>query len=64
MPARELPLPDLERFYDLLAESIDRAGSARDRIFLVKLVLLLANRVADLTALEGFIETAISEGRS
>ncbi|MBK9361142.1 MAG: DUF2783 domain-containing protein [Rubrivivax sp.] len=41
-----LPLPDLERVYDELAEAVDRAGDHRER-FLAKLALLLAHELGD-----------------
>lgn len=43
---------DLEQVYDQLALAIDRAGAAKSELFLVKLTLLLAQRLADR---EGFI---------
>ena len=36
-----------ERLYDALAEAIDRAGPEGEALFLTKLVLLLANQIAD-----------------
>ena len=41
-----------ERLYDALAEAIDRVGSAKESLFLTKLVLLLANHANDEAAFE------------
>ena len=52
-----LPLPDLERVYDDLAEAVDRAGDRRE-LFLAKLALLLAHELGDADRLAALITTA------
>jgi hypothetical protein len=44
---------DLEQAYDLIATAIDRAGPARESLFLAKLCLALA---AQMTSLDSIIE--------
>ena len=52
-----LPLPDLERVYDELAEAVDRAGDHRER-FLAKLALLLAHELGDRERVAALIAVA------
>ncbi|MES2977962.1 MAG: DUF2783 domain-containing protein [Pseudomonadota bacterium] len=42
-----LSLPGLEQVYDVLATAIDQAGPEKTELFLVKLALLNAHRLAD-----------------
>lgn len=39
--------PDLEAFYDALAESLDATPADKRDLFLTKLALLLANEIGD-----------------
>ena len=50
-----------ERLYDALAEAIDRVGSAKESLFLTKLVLLLANHANDEAAFEQALGIALKE---
>ena len=50
-----------ERLYDALAEAIDRVGSAKESLFLTKLVLLLANQANDEAAFEQALGIALKE---
>jgi hypothetical protein len=38
---------EIERVYELIAEGIDKAGTGKGELFLVKLSLALANLVGD-----------------
>jgi hypothetical protein len=58
---KTLSVPDLEAFYDALAEGIDQATPARTELFLAKLALLLAREVADRQALERCIAIALQD---
>lgn len=51
----------LERLWVSLAEAIDRAGPAHERLFLAKLALLLGHRLDDDTAVATLIETALRD---
>jgi hypothetical protein len=51
----------LERVYERLAEAIDRAGPAGEALFLAKLVLLLAERLGDIHAVEACVAAALNE---
>ena len=44
---------DLEQAYDLIAAAIDRAGPARESLFLAKLCLALG---AQMTSIESIVE--------
>ncbi|MBY4678413.1 DUF2783 domain-containing protein [Marinobacterium arenosum] len=59
--AEAMAVADLEQVYDALAEAIDRAGEAHDRLFLTKLVLLLANRCGDRQAVLEAIDAALQD---
>ena len=48
-----------ERLYDALAEAIDRAGPEGGALFLTKLVLLLANQIADEASINRALELAL-----
>ena len=58
---KTLSVPDLEAFYDALAEGIDQATPVKSELFLAKLALLLAREVADRQALERCIEVALQD---
>ena len=50
-----------ERLYDALAEAIDRAGPEKEALFLTKLVLLLANQIADEASINRALELALHQ---
>ena len=51
---------DLEKTYDLLAESIDEVGGGQESLFLSKLCLALANQLGDMQKIEASIHLAKS----
>lgn len=55
---RYLSLPDLEAFYDLLADAIDLVPPEKTELMLTKLALLMANEVADIEKLKVLLESA------
>lgn len=59
MTTETIALRDLEDFYDLLAESIDRAGAEKSSLFLAKLALQLASEVKDPARLRHALEVAL-----
>ena len=61
MTERTLTVPQLENFYDALAEAVDLATPEKSELFLAKLALLLARQVGDPAALEGAIRTALHD---
>ncbi len=63
MTETTLPLVRLEHFYDALAEGVDRAGHGRGELFLAKVALLLARRIAEPRWLDEAIEHALAEHR-
>lgn len=56
-----LRLPELEQVYDHLAEALDTAGPARGELFLVKLALLLAQRLGDAVAVDECVRQALAD---
>lgn len=58
---KSLALAELEAVYDALAEAINQVGTEQESLFLTKLVLLLANQVADQTQVEYAIQTALRD---
>lgn len=54
-----LTVAELETVYDLLAQSIDRAGQEKTSLFLVKLALLNANALADVSRFREHLESAL-----
>lgn len=54
-------LPDLENFYDELAEHIDLAGPDKSRLFLAKLALQLASEVKEPVKLRQALEIALAD---
>lgn len=61
MSAETIDLRDLEEFYDLLAESIDRATPEKASLFLAKLALQLASEVTDPVRLRHAVEVALQD---
>ncbi len=53
-----LTVPGLEQVYDRLATAIDVVGPDKTELFLVKLVLLNANALADPAVFQAHIEAA------
>jgi hypothetical protein len=56
-----LTVAELETVYDLLAQSIDRAGQEKTSLFLVKLALLNANALADVSRFRDHLESALRD---
>lgn len=54
-----MPFDDLEQVYETLAAAIDRAGPQCEALFLAKLALALAQRLADRVAVEAAITEAL-----
>ncbi len=52
-----LPTDDLEAFWEALAAATDAAGD-RDKVFLAKLALLMADQIADRARIAELIEIA------
>lgn len=59
MTTDTIALRDLETFYDLLAESIDRATPEKASLFLAKLALQLASEVRDPVKLKHALDVAL-----
>lgn len=55
----QLTIAELETVYDALAQAIDRAGSEKASLFLVKLALLNANTMANPDVFHHHIESAL-----
>lgn len=53
-----ISIPDLEKVYDQLAESIDSISVERRELFLVKLALLSANQIKDASVFTQLIQQA------
>jgi hypothetical protein len=56
-----LATDDLERLWERLADAIDTAGPDRERLFLAKLALVLANELADPSRTEILICAALDD---
>lgn len=56
---KTLPIGALEQVYDKLAIAIDQVPAAKSELFLVKLVMLLANEVADAARFEELASQAL-----
>jgi len=54
----KLAFQDMEKVYDLLAESIDEVGPEKESLFLSKLCLTLAHRIGDIAVVESAIAVA------
>ncbi len=59
--AAELALRDLERYYDQLAETIDRVPSDRVELLLTKLALVLGNHIGKPEVLEHALDLALKD---
>lgn len=59
-----LSFEELEQVYDLLADTIDRAGPERETLVLAKLVMLLAHRIPDPEAIRQAMQVALREEES
>jgi hypothetical protein len=56
-----MPFEDFETAYETLAMAIDRAGPAREALFLTRLALLLGHELGDVTAFRKAIKTALED---
>ena len=61
MLAKKFANPQLEETYDLIAEAIDKAGEAKQALFLAKLALALANMVGDPREVARAVEAALRD---
>lgn len=61
MTTAPIALPDLEAFYDALAESIDQATAEKTPLFLTKLALQLASEVRDPARLRHALDVALRD---
>ena len=57
----ELTIAALENVYDDLAQAIDRAGTDKAQLFLVKLALLNANALGDAGLFRQHVEAALKD---
>lgn len=55
---KTLSTQDLEAIYDILATTIDETDEDKQLLFLVKLVLLLANEVGEVAVINDAIKSA------
>lgn len=53
-----ISIPDLEKVYDQLAESLDSISVEKRELFLVKLALLSANQIKDASVFTQLIQQA------
>ena len=58
---RALTIPGLEQVYDQLATAIDAVGPDKTELFLVKLVLMNANALADPRLFQAHIDAALKD---
>lgn len=58
MKETTLDFPDLERVYELLAQTIDEVGRDKEALFLSKLCLILAREIPDLSKIEAAVAVA------
>jgi len=56
-----LTVPELETVYDSLAQAIDRAGESKTSLFLVKLALLNANALGDVSLFQRHLDAALQD---
>lgn len=54
-----MPFEDFETAYETLATAIDKAGPAREALFLTRLTLVLGHELGDIAAFKKAIETAL-----
>ncbi len=60
-PTPDLPIEQLERVYDALAQAIDAAGEDRRELFLVKLALLNANALGSADVFQAHLDIALQD---
>jgi len=60
-PTPDLPIEQLERVYDALAQAIDAAGEDRRELFLVKLALLNANALGSADVFQAHLDNALQD---
>ena len=60
-PTPNLPIEQLERVYDALAQAIDSAGEDRRELFLVKLALLNANALGSADVFQAHLDIALQD---
>jgi len=60
-PTPNLPIEQLERVYDALAQAIDAAGEDRRELFLVKLALLNANALGSADVFQAHLDIALQD---
>jgi hypothetical protein len=53
-----LPVDDLEALWERLADAIDAVGPERDRVFLAKLAIVLAQEIGDARRIDALISVA------
>ena len=58
MTGKTLDFQDLERVYELLANTIDEVGKDKEVLFLSKLCLILANQIPDISKIEDAVAVA------
>lgn len=56
-----LSIAGLEMVYDALAQAIDKAGSEKAELFLVKLALLNANALGDASLFQQHLNAALQD---
>jgi hypothetical protein len=56
-----LPFDELETAYEVLATAIDRAGEAKETLFLVKLALAQAHYAGSLAAFQQAVAMALED---
>jgi hypothetical protein len=61
MIGKKLSTAEIEVAYDLIAESIERAGEDKAQLFLAKLSLALANLTGDLAAVRQAVDAALED---
>jgi len=61
MTRENLAFADLEIVYDRIAEAIDRAGPAREALFLAKLAMVLSHKLGDRGEIEDAIDIALRD---
>ena len=61
IPTQALEIAGLETVYDALATAIDRAGTDKSELFLVKLALLNAQALGDAGRFQQQIDTALRD---
>ena len=54
-----MPFEDFETAYETLATAIDRAGPAREALFLTRLALVLVHELSDITVFRKAVAAAL-----